>query len=118
MTDGTHSGTVAIYDGSGNLVTAKNFDYYVTGNQGYPSDPSAVQAWVNAHNGSGDYVEINANNLPYSVTDPNATTGQVTATTYANGQQIASGTSTFHISGGGGGGCPTHLCQRKTPDSG
>ncbi|MGH8426982.1 MAG: hypothetical protein ACRES7_03255 [Gammaproteobacteria bacterium] len=114
MADGTYSATIEIYDGN-NLVDSYSFDYYVSGGQATPADPSAVQSWLDAHDGDGDSATVNAPGLTYTVTNPNASSGQVTATSYDDGQEITSATSTFAI-GNGGGGCK-YNCKQKGPTS-
>ncbi|MGH2508082.1 MAG: hypothetical protein ACRDHZ_11860 [Ktedonobacteraceae bacterium] len=113
MDNGTYPVTIEVYDGS-NLVASNTFNYNVNGGQATLADPSTVQSWLDAHDGDGDSVQINAPGLTYTVTNPNAQTGQVTATDYYEGQQEASATSSFSI--GGGGGCK-YNCQQKGPTS-
>lgn len=111
--DGTYSATFKVYDSNHNLVAQNSFNYIVSGSQGVLADPSTVNSWLNANVQSGDSVQISVAGMTYTVTDPNADSGTITATAYDGGQEEASGTATFSLGGGVGGGC--HGCKQFRP---
>lgn len=96
MTNGSYAGNLAIYDSNGNLVASTNVNYYVSGNEAHASNPDELGTWIENHSESGDSFKISGN-FPYSVTNPDASQAQVTATAYVNNQPASSGTATFTI---------------------
>ncbi len=96
MTNGSYTGTLAIYDSNNNLIASTSLPYYVSGNEAHLSNPSETETWVENHFQSGNTIKP-IGNFPYTVTNPNATQARVTVTVYTDSQSIASGTSSFNL---------------------
>jgi uncharacterized membrane protein len=97
MDDGSYTGTLAAYNTNHDLIASRSVNFYVAGNVAYLSNPSVVQQRVNTHSQNGSTIEMNNFTIPYHVTNPNAETARVTATTYVDNQPVTSATSSFRV---------------------
>lgn len=98
MVNGTYSATFALYDQSGNFLGSYNTNIYVTGNSAYLSNPGAVTSWIETYASEARSLKLSSA-VPYSVTNPDASSGQVAGTTYMDNLPVVLATSAFSIVG-------------------